>query len=154
MLALRAVFNALQNLSLAKNQSCINSIFPQPNQALVEDLHYIDRVPLNPLAAVHRRPIGRARKRRMESSKLTFTDLKKLLAKKIVSGAGPSASSVPNLHSASKSFLEEKGVPEDAPVGSILRSSYCKNYQAHLRSLRADRRSADYVRNRRTLLAI
>lgn len=154
MLPLQALFNAVQDLSLTKEQSCINSIFPLPNQALVEDLHYIDRVPLNPLAAVHRRPIGRARKRRMESSKLTFTDLKKLLAKKIESGAGPSASSVPNLHSALKSFLEERGVAEDAPVGSILRASYYKNWQVHLQALRAEGRSADYARNRRTLLAI
>lgn len=120
----------------------------------MEAPHYIDRVPLNVLAAAPRKAVGRARKRRMESSKLTFSQLKQLLKQRIETGSNIAPSSAPNLASALKAFLAEREISEENPVGSILRASYYKNLQAHIQTLKSQGRTPEYIANRKSLLAI
>lgn len=115
--------------------------------------HYIEVVPLNGLAKVPNRPVRRARKRALDSSKLTFYNLQDLLHQRINRGDGPSASSLPNLHSALSSFLTEQQLTAEMPIGSIFRACYYKYVKAHTASLQKEKRSKDYITNRRSLLA-
>lgn len=119
----------------------------------MENLHYIDRVPLHYLVAEPSRPLGRVRKRRMQPSTLTYPELEQLLLKKIDTGQGASKSSKANLRSAMGAFLAERGISPDAPIGSTLRAGYYKNLQSHLQALRDEGRASGYVRNRKALMA-
>lgn len=115
--------------------------------------HYIEVVPLNGLAKVPNRHVKRARKRPLNSSKLTFHNLQDLQRQRINRGDGPSASSLANLQSALSAFLAEQRLTPEMPVGSIFRASYYNHLRAHVASLQKENRSKDYITNRRALLA-
>ncbi len=132
--------------------SCINSTFALQNQQVSMQLHYVQRVPLNVLAAAPRRKTGRARKRILDSLKLKFSDLKPLMNARAAQVAGVAASSLPNLHSAIRAFLTERGISESAPVGSVMRASFYDHIRAHVASLREAGRPAAYIANRRSAL--
>lgn len=97
--------------------------------------------------------VGRARKRQMVPSELTYIDLKVLLQKKTEVGSGLSPSSLANLFSALNGFLKERGIQETAPIGSNLRANYYKHLHAHVDSLKSDGRPTTYISNRKSLLA-
>lgn len=123
------------------------SLLFQQNQAVMANVHYIEGVPINSLVVVPRKLSGRVRKPRTmhDAAKLKFSDLKSLLDKRLHSGAKISASSLPNLHSALKAFLAERGLQEDSPVGSSLRASYYKNLHAHVQKLKDEGRPLTYI---------
>lgn len=116
--------------------------------------HYLERVPLNGLVAVPSKGVGRARKRHLTLSELTYVVLKDLLTKKAELGTGPSLSSLANLHSALSGFLQERGIKHTDAIGSTFRASYYKNLQAHIQSLKDELRPSAYITNRKHLLSI
>lgn len=120
---------------------------------LAMTLHYIERVPLNVLAEVPKKPVGRARKRFMDTVNLTFDNLKDLMCQRINRGDGPSPSSLSNLHSALAGFIQERQFAGAHPISSTLRASYYINVRAHSESLRQEGRTKEYIANRRILLS-
>ena len=114
--------------------------------------HYIETVPLNVLVAVPKRLVGRARKRSMDASKLTFHQLIELQTQRIKRGDGVAASSLPNLKSALGAFLQERNLTGESPVGSVFRASYYKHLRSHAEALHNTGRTKDYISNRRSLL--
>lgn len=114
--------------------------------------HYVEIGPLNVLAAAPRKRIGRARKRLLDSSKLRFSDLKPLMEARATQSGGISASSLPNLNSALRGFLDERGFSDASPVGSVMRASYYSHVRAHAAALRAQGRPTTYISNRRSAL--
>lgn len=114
--------------------------------------HYAPESPINALSQGFPKKTARARKRFMDSLRYTYNDLRKHLACIIESGAGPAASSQPNLLSALGSFLAERGFRDDDVIGSDLRASYARNLRSHLNSLQVQGRSAAYISNRKSLL--
>lgn len=115
--------------------------------------HYIDKVPLNVLVAAPRKQVGRARKRSMTPSELTYLDLKKLLQNQAALGANLSPASLANLISALNGFMREREIQENSPIGSSLRASYYKNLNSHVEQLKSEGRSAAYIANRKSLLS-
>lgn len=115
--------------------------------------HYIETVPLNVLAVVPSKLGGRARKRVMDASKLTFQQLIELQTQRITRGDGPSSSALPNLKSALSAFLQERNISIESPVGSVFRASYYIHLRGHVKTLQESNRTREYISNRRSLLA-
>jgi integrase len=116
-------------------------------------VHYIETVPLNVLAVVPHKLGGRARKRAMDASKLTFQQLIELQTQRITRGDGPASSAFPNLKSALSAFLQERNISFESPVGSVFRASYYIHLRGHVKTLQENNRTREYISNRRSLLA-
>lgn len=88
----------------------------------------------------------------MDPTKLTFDALEKFQKRRVASGDGPSASSLPNLMSALKALIQQNNLTGASPVGSHLRASFYKRLRAHTAALIAEGRTKAYVSNRKILL--
>ena len=92
------------------------------------------------------------RKKKMSAiASLTFRELAEKMNLRAAEGVvGPS--SLPNLQSALKAFLQQSGLSEDCVIGSILRVSYYRNLAKHVEELKVQGRTAAYIANRKSLL--
>lgn len=88
----------------------------------------------------------------MDSLNFTFQKLKDFMSARLRAGTSLSQTSGPNLLSALSGFMAERGYADSEVIGSILRASYRRNLEAHVATLRAERRNPAYIANRKSLL--
>lgn len=91
------------------------------------------------------------RKKAMSAVSLTFRDLSNKMDQLAIEQA-ISHASLANLQSALKAFLTANKLSEDAVVGSTLRACYYRNLSAHVEQLTSEKRSPQYIANRKSLL--
>lgn len=116
------------------------------------NVHYVEGVPLNVRKVVKERKVKRVRKQLMEPSKLTYQALEEFQRQRVERGDGPAISSLPNLLSALRAFVQQQNLTAASPVGSALRASFYKVLRQHTDTLECDGRSKEYIANRRILL--
>lgn len=85
-------------------------------------------------------------------STLTFRELSENMQKLALTGE-VSASSIPNLNSALRAFLEKLSLNEHSLVGSVLRASYYRNLTSHIEALKFEGRDSGYIANRKSLMS-
>lgn len=125
---------------------------PLSNQDLTRDRHYVLPVPLHDTSPAPGRHRFRAPRRPMSLPSLTFAQLKARMSERSHAGHNISAKSLPNALSALAQFMHERGCTDDQPIGTVLRAGYYRALAAHIAALKAEQRSAEYIRNRKTLL--
>lgn len=116
------------------------------------NVHYVEGVPLNVPKVEQERKAKRVRKKIMEPSKLNYQALEEFQRQRIERGDGPAASSLPNLTSALKAFVQQQNLTATSHVGSALRASFYKILRKHIGALESDGRSKEYIANRKILL--
>lgn len=91
------------------------------------------------------------RKKAMSAITLTFHELSDKM-KQLAAERAFSPASLANLESALKAFLKANSLTENSVVGSFMRASYYRNLSAHVEILKAEKRSSQYIANRKNLL--
>ncbi len=111
--------------------------------------HYLIPASLNESSQAGMRRVKRARTPTMNPKELTFSQL---MAHYVATIPTTETASKANMRSALNQFLDERGIPESAAIGSALRIMYYKNRDGHLEALRRQGRSVAYVANRKSYL--
>lgn len=87
---------------------------------------------------------GKRKKRMSAVVSMTFLQLMEEMDRRVAAGE-ISASTIPNLKSALRSFIKSLGTSEHAVIGSVLRRSANRNLRQHIEGLQAEGRDRAYI---------
>jgi integrase len=114
--------------------------------------HYVPQVSVNVLLPRRIDRATRARKRAMSTLHYTYADLKNIFSTSLPADLGIASSSLANLKTALKHFVDGRGETESTVIGHTLRGTYYKARNKHLQQLRDQGRSPEYVGNQKHCL--
>lgn len=124
-------------------------------QRLVEVRHYDAPPQTNEGSHGVARKSRKARRRSVvRPTKITFKQLRDQLSQRAGQAEMPGEASVPNLTSALRQFMGERGHDWGDVVGSAFRRDFRRQRDAHLDALVAAGRDVRYVRNRKNYLGV
>jgi hypothetical protein len=113
--------------------------------------HYFENAPLMTSPGPARRK-ARNTTRVMFYKRLTYAQLRLIMAQRLGLPDMPPLKSGPNADSALSEYMLEQGLAESDTIGETLRGSHHRNRRAHLLALREAGRTEAYIKNRSYLL--